>query len=462
MSRTRAFTIAVLSLSILCSVVAVAAIQRGWFGREAGPGGPVHKTPPAPVAKAQIPVADRDVIIHVVWGQSLSVGSGSLPVISTDQVYNNLSGPLGPRTEPDQWVAFEPLREFDYDKRGETIASAFANGLSRREIDLLGVPDNATQAHLVFAPGTGNLPLSELRRGSKRYDQYFLRSLRKIIDIAVSEGKTVGFGSILWMQGEHEAKYKPDMTQAEYRDSLISLRREMEADIKRLLSEKGIQQKEVVPLLTSQANRTRLNSGAGWRIAQAQLEASRVDPNIYFVSPTYDTTPHDGTHLTAQAEFRLGDRFAEVYHWLQRGYEVYDAVIPVAAWIEGDTLTCKFLAPVLPLQWNFDVVSGAKWLTDYGFRLEADGKAVGIDSVPTIHPDGDKLTWKVPADLRGSLQLRGGMDYFTPGAGFAGGSYGILSDSSERTIEIPGRGQEKLRSMMAHFAIPVTRGRPQE
>ncbi len=367
-----------------------------------------------------------DINHFLFYGQSLSVGGQGLPVLTTEQPYNNVTFSGGPRADLDEVYAFKPLVEDDdpapdgFIDRGETPSSSAGNMVTR----LIEIENDRpyTQSRynlLVSTAGHGGWKIDELNKESFWYQQYVLSHIQGGYDVAKTLGKAYEFQAIGWLQGE------ADIDSAETKDSYIEdlkkLRADIEADAKLIVG-----QVQNIPLITYQmAWKSKTSS----KIPLALLEASEEDPFIYLATPMYHFPyQSDKVHLTNIGYSWLGHYFGRVFKRV-----VYDSVewkptSPKAFIRNGTIIDIEFNVPEPPLVIDKQTLGE---ISNAGFLILDDSKtSVTINSVQLTGPEQVRIV--LDTNPIGALTIRYGLDHSSSiiDQNIADGAGGQLRDSS--------------------------------
>lgn len=366
------------------------------------------------------------------YGQSLSVGAQSLPLLSTAQPYSNLTFNAGPRsTGP---AGFNPgltttkalvedtnANYSGFTNPGETPCSGAANSFSQCVAARAGL-DPASAIVLASTAGHGGYRIDELRKASSWYP-LLMEHVQAGFDLAPG---TYACNVIVWVQGEADAI--AGTTAASYLAALLELQRDLHADIAAITG-----QASPVYLVVMQT--THLATTAGGDILQAQYDAAAATDEIIIASPMYHLARYaDNIHLTNSSSRRVGAMVGNVAASL-----IGEGVIPqkwrcVSAVARGTALRVKFNAPVLPLLLDTTDLAAT---TDHGFKV-VDG--TGTLTLSAIAVDGDdEVVITLNRALGSAPKLRYARDYMAAGGpSIDGGASGNLRDSNAATVTLDG------------------------
>ena len=317
-------------------------------------------------------------IEHIeVYGQSLSIGIGSTPGLTTTQPYSNImpNGGVIDGTFDDQGItsaptstSFVPLAFATQSTLGESIGLGGAN-LATSLLNASS-PKNHKQ-NLVSSAGRGGTAIAPFLKGGGSYYAYVTAQAALYAARAAALGRSYAMRSVWWMQGETDSTN--NLPRATYKAGLKSLIDDLNADIS---------QDKPIKLLTYQmASHTVRGGGRPPEIALAQLEASREHDNIALVTPMYHV-PYNGdsVHLPNHSERWIGQYFGKVHHKVCSLNQDWRPLEPTGATISGNTVDISFHVPVTPLVLDTVRVTDPG---DYGFEvIDAGTSAVlGVASV---------------------------------------------------------------------------------
>ena len=323
-------------------------------------------------------------------GQSLSVGTQGLPVVSTNQTYGNLKlstdhlpWPIDPN---DTNLALVPLVEpvgrlapgypssWPDNINGETPHSAMGNQITTLVRGALG-HDFVSVHGAVGEDGQGMIYLKKnaVQKGvnGHSYEAAMIET-KAITRLAKAAGKIYGVGAIIVTHGESDAG------NANYENELRQLWQDYNSDLPAITG-----QKQKIQMIVSQQNSCADRSAS----TLAQWKVGVDHPaDIVCSGPKYQYPSADGVHLTAEGYRQLGEKYGQVY---------YQRVILGKNWQplqltkvkrHGLVITVRYHVPVPPLVWetNFEAPhqSVEEWTRGKGFEVStASGARVAIASV---------------------------------------------------------------------------------
>ncbi|WP_344974774.1 hypothetical protein [Compostibacter hankyongensis] len=391
----------------------------------------------------------RDGIYHIImYGQSLMLGTTSIPVITKEQKYNTLMFSGGVRSGYDGdsvhfYDSLVPLVEKEVRSAytGTLLGETPASGFSETFLSLL-IREN----HLSFDARTRrfdrpdfSLLLSSPAQGSMSaealtdegpYWERFKRDVRAGYALATARGKPYNVPFILWNQGERDIDLKtsPEI----YKARLRAFRSKADRFIKSVTH-----QKNNVWLVLYQTVSHNVRKAAGNpTIANAQYELAREDSFITMSNTTYQL-PYSGDHVhfTNAGSKWNGACYAVACKRMLADGGNWRPVFVKNAVRSGRTVRLTFHVPVPPLVWDTVTVTNPG---NFGFRLFDDnGKEISIRKVMLTGASSVKIIAgkKLPP---GSVLWYGNNG---TGTGPLNGARGNLRDSQGRGIylDIGGR-----------------------
>lgn len=340
------------------------------------------------------------------YGQSLSIGTSSRPVLSTSARFGDY---MFDAVRPGVYTALNPLVETlnDPSDLGETPCSGAA--------EILHEQSGFTGKFLAFANGLGEQTIAQLGPGSLRYNGALaVVAAARLRARALSQYYKLR--AFFWMQGESDGA-NPD-----YAAALASLRGSFNADYKAITK-----QSEDVWCITYQLARP--------RIGLEHLRASDTMAGIRVAMPMYQLQTTDLTHLTNISSKVAGAYFGLAYKALiLDGNTNWQPLKCIDSNVSSNVLELTF-NPVGSLVFDTTIVSAQ---TNQGFRLfQPDGTtAITISSVSISGGNVVRITASgaIPA---GAIVRYGFSD---PGGTAPGTAKGNLRDSQGDTIVFDGGG----------------------
>jgi hypothetical protein len=323
-------------------------------------------------------------------GQSLAVGQGGNPVLSTNQVYGNLklsTAHLPWPIDPDNTnLAIVPLVEpigrasqsypssWPENIAGETPHTAMANQISvlvrtasRR--DFVGVHSEVGENGQCMI----HLRKNPVREGvSGRSYEAALIETKAITRLAKGAGKTFGVGAITVTHGECDAG------NTSYASDLYQLWLDYNTDLTAITG-----QKEKILMIVSQQNS--ISNRAASTLAQWKVGVDHP-ADIVCSGPKYQYPTYEGIHLTTRGYQQLGEKYGQIYFERAVCGRDWQPLQPIDQKRDGELITVRFHVPVPPLKWDEALPpphpSVDEWKEGKGFEItRADGAKVTIKSV---------------------------------------------------------------------------------
>lgn len=343
-----------------------------------GPSAPQASLPEAVAPAPREAIADADAgaspLDHVIaTGQSLAIGVGGRPPLTTEQPFGNLmfkTGVMAGREDLDELV---PLVEGDFipgtEAATETMSSAFANLAS----------DEGRHPMLVSVHGAGAFPYFKLKKGTRPYETGMIQ-VRAAKALADKLGRTYVVRAVTNVHGESDHAEKTTT----YARDLAEWQADYERDIQAITG-----QREPVPMFHTQISSwTRMMKGTPTSaIPQAQLEASIASHGkIVLVGPKYHLPyAKDGVHLSNEGYRHLGEDYAKAYRRVVLENGTWEPLRPIAIARDGRVITVRFAVPSPPLVLDTERVADPG---SYGFEYtDAAGTSPRIEKVELTGAD---------------------------------------------------------------------------
>jgi len=339
----------------------------------------------------------RTDYMHIFsYGQSLSRGSLSTPVLSVVQPYRNVtfaSGVLRRTVDAGHdFSSFKPLAEEAVSVYGETPVSGALNGLSER---IAGSGDVSEWRFAGTAPGEGGRSLEQLWRGSIYWDG-MMDQVEAGVAASGALGCSYSVWAMCWIQGEGNSGDGIE----EYRSKLVKLKNDFAVDV---AARTG--QNFRPPVFSYQVAAHRWNKRDHNNVAIAQWRASLADPDILLATPIYHI-PHgpDHLHLTNDSSLQLGRYFGRAMHRTLIEGVRWRPLQPRSVLWQGRVVDVAFHVPVGELRFDAVLVAAAP---NGGFDVWAQGvcdpaavvkvEIVGVDRLRVMlsraPKAGDVLTY---------------------------------------------------------------------
>lgn len=357
--------------------------------------------------------ASKKEYVHLImYGQSLSVGHQSYPVISTENVPGNFM--IGNQI----WINYGNNNVAELTPLRGTIAVAFQSQKNIRsrsagtiaECPLFGAA-NHIQLKVPGSPiiatscGTSGKTIEQLSPESQTTHLYddFRTTISRASEIARNSGAGISCPAIFWMQGEWNYQgyqdgltpgSKPTADKNEYKSLLIRLKNNMQAAVV-----KQYGQKEKPLFITYQVGAQYIK-GREQAIGMAQLEASNENTDIVMAGPIYPMTDRGG-HLDSNGYRWFGEMLGKVYFYAKVKGQDFRPLQPVQiSRTDSDKeLKIRFHVPQPPLV--FDNLT-TKRVADYGFEVHVNNKK---DSITSVAVSGDSVILNLKNSLKGTVEV---------------------------------------------------------
>jgi len=319
-------------------------------------------------------------IYHIImYGQSLMLGTTSVPVITTKQKYNTLMFSGGIRSGYDSdtnhfYDRLIPLVEkqsISY-KTGAKLGETPASGFSETFLKLLTKENgwsfnpqtkkfnNHDFSLLISSPAQGSMSAKDLTSPGPYWER-FKRDVLAGYKLATEMGKKYNVPFVLWNQGERDIDLKTSAEQ--YETYLKAFQRKADQFVKSVTH-----QKNTVWLVLYQTSSHNVRKSRGNpTIANAQYQLAKSDPYITMSNATYQLPYSKGdVHFT-----NIGSKWNGANHAIACKRILFDdknwrPIFLKRSSISGDTLRLLFHVPVPPLVFDTSEVTNPG---NYGFRL---------------------------------------------------------------------------------------------
>ncbi|WP_339678375.1 hypothetical protein [uncultured Zhongshania sp.] len=411
----------------------------------------------APLAEAERYTL-RDINHVIYYGQSLSNGTVSSPLISTVSRFSNAItfSPGGPRATLAGSVGLNPGMDalgplIENDKindngdghaRLETPCSGTINSLIERMAKEDGTDWRTADEWMCSAAGKGSASITQLSPGELAYIpgaaeegevewfQVFRDHVDQAKSLADAASKTYAVPAVVWMQGEGDnAGFA---TADEYYDALSDLRDACNTYVKSVTG----QAEDIVWLMYQTYGRTANEPLPSASIAQ--LRYAREVPLTYIVNPVGRfPRAYDNGHLSGVGSYWFGYYAGRLLKRLLVDHLEPTWLYPLSATAIGREVTVRFNVPVAPLL--LDDTSPQMYVTtDYGFAVNDTTGTPSLSDV-RVGVDGRSVVFDVDRDLGEDAVVRYGLDYL--GAGepdYSGSANGNLRDSNKETLFLLG------------------------
>lgn len=397
---------------------------------------------------------------HVIsYGQSLSIGVLSVPVVSSVQAHNSLRFVGGVRSRdvsaPGTYASLVPLVEQQAtvgpDQYGETpctgICEYVQNTLTAR-----GLPHAVSGFQLLAsAPGRGGQSIEDLDKGSFPYS-VLIADVTNAATRAAELGKTYAVWGFVWMQGESD----PTMTADTYRQKILQLRTDLEADIKAITG-----QTNPLKFIMHQpsAHHLSLVGGQGVpRIAQLQLDLALTEPHFYMANPEYFIPrASDNIHFSAAGSKEFGMHLARTMVSVLIDGKNRKPLHVDYATIAGDSVLLQLESPDAAAELVLDTTAVVN-PGNFGFDLlTIAGVAINIASVTLLK--GRRVKIKATATLPSQVDVRYAWrdtDHATLGP-VSGARGNLRDDAGDRETAVVNGQTRPLHNWCPIFSLRVSR-----
>lgn len=345
-------------------------------------------------------------------GQSLGEGSTPYQGLTLTQEYDNLGFPAQ-STSP---TSFVPLTVGDTQVsggRGESpMYGALGNikELINRENGISYLTNDyqlaaCNNAHSGYS-------ITQLNKTTAPYIAS-ISQIQSAYNIALAQGKTMGFTALLWTQGEADGTQSIET----YKANLKQLINDYNTDAKAITN----QLTDAIMICYQTTNYPLFS------VSQAQLQASNETANIYMATPIYFMTFGDSLHIDKTSEKWLGGYYGLVYKRVVIDKKEWKPLQPIFHTINGKVISLFFnksglvwdttIVPIQP-NYGFDVVNGS-------------GVSMNISNVNIINENTVAIT--MSSTPVSGWAIRYGATAAVSMSPFAGGA-GNLRDSQGDTL----------------------------
>lgn len=329
------------------------------------------------------PLSDLSQLL--MYGQSLSVGVGGDPALSTTPLPNDYMFNYGAYSNiGSETPEHYPLLNY---KEGVNDRETPQYSIITTIRALCDREDGGKELSFLMAgAGKGSSSIEELSSGTDNFNR-LKDTVLNGIDVAERDSKGVSFAGMFWVQGENSLT-NPDSI--DYANKLLKLRLDVE-EIRKF------NQSYTLPMISYQTSPATNKLGDNvWGVPNAQLLASDLDPAIFIACPTYFMQFSDDVHLTNEGYQLLGAYLGKAWKRVMIDGEKWQPMRPTAISYSGNTVDIALHVP------NEGVVIETGD-TSAGFRLKDYNGYANITSVTLINDN----TIRVAADrtLESPLQV---------------------------------------------------------
>lgn len=334
-----------------------------------------------------------DVNHILTYGQSLSVGQTEVVISSVSPYPNNLLNfdgvtrtstydkSLTGDTYPiNRRISFNPLIERVSDGALNTLRETPSSGTAESlayEINKFSDVKFPTLPLkvLVSAPGWGATTAAQLSKGSLYYGR-LIEDVTAGKTIANALGKVYKVLAVTWTQGESD--YLSNTSKQSYKDTMIQLKTDLNADIKEITGQKD----DIVIVMYQVAT----SNGGGKSvpiIALAQYELAMTEKGFYMASPMYHMKYNDPFHLKSESSKMIGVHYGFAINKIISEKIDWKPLHPKSHIKQGNIVKVKFEVPKAPLVF---APANDVTLTNKGFSVIKGG--VDILTSVSLGDDG--------------------------------------------------------------------------
>lgn len=331
-----------------------------------------------------------NVIMIPIVGQSLSLGSASVPVLTTTNKYNTgLMFEGGVRFSNNR-SQFVPLVEMkgsptnDSANTGETVASGCVEGFVEALSHDMGIDvyDDYWQSHqLMFVTcGSGSKTIQQI------IDTYIptqlVPSIQSAKQICDTNGWTISVPAIIYMQGETDQKQ--NIAKDTYKEQLQRLQFVCDSIATDVLNEE--QYTKVILYQIASQNivgqpTTPTFTSTAMNVPTAQMEVIRDDDKFLASAPVYilDHSQAEPIHLSAEGERLLGFYCGNTLADLLFRSKHQKGVMPYHVYAKGNKTIVEYNVEYPPLR------ADTTWVTSVANHGFAILNSQGINIVSSVN-----------------------------------------------------------------------------
>ncbi|MDR1683707.1 MAG: T9SS type A sorting domain-containing protein [Candidatus Symbiothrix sp.] len=371
----------------------------------------------------------KDYTHLIMYGQSLSTGHESHVTISAENIPGNYM--IGDQI----WINYG---NSDFQNLHPLVGSWAKSATVIIESPLLGAANHIQLKGLheniiATSTGTSGKPIEDLSKESQVSNLYndYTTALNIANSIVNKTNSTITCPALFWLQGEWNyqgfgsgltAGSTPTFDKNEYKSLMITLKNNMQADVKAVYSQTGS------PVFITYQVGTQYSKGKELTIGMAQLEASNEQDDVICAGPVYPMTDVGG-HLDANGYRWYGEMLGKVYYKTQILGQDFKPLQPLELSrdrADSKKVIIKFLVPKLPLV--LDDKTLAK-ITDYGFEVYNNNTRQTISNVSV---SGDCVILTCTQNLTGKIEVvYAGANAAYASASGNGCGHGNLRDSDD-------------------------------
>lgn len=311
----------------------------------------------------------------ISYGQSLSLGTGGLPRLSTTEVNENLCFGDEPANTVLDDPTFVPATAADFytltSSNGKEVPIiSVANRLRRDTLASWSLGTDPTRLFVANTTGTGGRSIAQLSKGAS---PEIYASVIDLSDQCVTESvSTAGVAALCYFQGEQD--YALGTTQIDYYSALGTLYDDLVTDLATSTSQTSPPAMFISQACSVYDSDTEINS-----VGNAQIEAGTDGVrSIYLTGPNY-AYRDNANHPTNNGYRNLGEKMAQVMHKVLVLGQGWKPCYCISAVFRRKHVILTMHTPEPPLQ-AMDIYSGATLtsIPDYGFEVTDDDGALSI------------------------------------------------------------------------------------
>ena len=307
-----------------------------------------------------IDLQKTDYMQVIGYGQSLSRGAGSFPIISKSQPYKNVmfkSGVLSRYIDDNHdFSDFVPLIEQDNGTwEGETPMSAMLNDTVKQLVNDGQTADN--WQFVATSSGMGGQPIEVLSKGQPLYSGV-IEQLKAGVAVANAKNQSYSMWAITWTQGEDN--YAHNTPKNTYKQLLTKLHNDITDDARLITGQ------DFTPIMIMYQTAAHRRYGKDDNpIAIAQYELCQDNAYMMMATPIYHL-PHDSDnlHLTGDSSHQLGLYYAKALKYVIDNAKKWQPLQPRHILAQGTLIDIEFNKSGL----EFDTTQVAQ-THNYGFDL---------------------------------------------------------------------------------------------
>jgi hypothetical protein len=334
---------------------------------------------------------DTDWMHMLLYGQSLSYGASSTPVISTTQPYNNVK--MNGTVITDNFIGTRTSFDALVETSRETPTSGMLNKLKQR----LGNTAFTNTRFIGTAAGDGGQTLEQLGKGSFNFNR-MIGEIQSAKNIATGLGDTYQVGAMGFVHGE--SAYRDALSSAEYQRQFLNFKRDFADAVSNVT-----RQNNVPVMITAQTASSRYYAGSTKlpTIALIQAAMAKDYKDITIACPIYCLEhAEDNLHLSAE-----GSRMLGYYLGLAAKRTVFDKVDwrpleMIALNVQPTFVDVKHNVPYGKIQFKTGIVADT---TNKGFDIYDETNTLRdiITAVQIINFDTVRLTLSSPLAIGDSV-----------------------------------------------------------